>query len=494
MTTFLNTTPESNPGQSAAALGSEGPLSDKIRDFFNQIAPERLDWKKKNWYYHEDLQKFLLHHIPSDSTVLEIGCGPGDLLASLPVKRGVGIDFSEKMIELAQARFPSRKFRVGAAENLPIEEPFDIVLLCDTIGLFPDVQKAFDQLSKVTTERSRVIITYYNYLWEPIYKFAETVGLKMPQPSQNCLPLWAIENLLYLSGFEVIKKGYRLIFPKHIPYLSTFFNRVVARLPLINKLCLMEWIVAKPISQAKDPQSLTCSVVVPCRNERDNIMNAVTKTPPLGRETEFIFVDGRSTDGTVEEIQRVQKMFPEKKIRLVHQPEPKGKYDAVKLGFDAAEGDILMILDADLTVPPEDLSKFFNALAQGKGEFISGTRLVYPMEKEAMRILNLFGNKFFGAAFSYLLDQRFSDTLCGTKVFLRKDYERIKQGRVYFGDFDPFGDFDLLFGASKLDMKIVELPIRYRERVYGTTKIRRFFHGWLLLQMCGVAMRKLKFV
>jgi glycosyltransferase involved in cell wall biosynthesis len=205
-------------------------------------------------------------------------------------------------------------------------------------------------------------------------------------------------------------------------------------------------------------------------------------------------VDGASTDGTVEEIERMQREHPARKIRLIRQPDPKGKYEAVKMGFEAATGDVLMILDADLTVPPEDLPKFFSAYVEGKGEFINGSRLVYPMEKQAMRFLNLLGNKFFGMAFSYLLEQRFTDTLCGTKVMSKANYEKIKAGRAYFGDFDPFGDFDLLFGASKLDLKIIELPIRYRDRVYGTTKIRRFYHGLILLKMCWVAMRKLKFV
>ena len=469
-------------------------ISARIREFFNRVAPERLDWKQKNRYYHEDLTKFLSHHIEEGASVLDIGCGPGDLLASLPISKGVGIDFADKLIDIAKQKYPSLEYQTAEAENLPFNKSFDYVLLVDTIGLLPDVQKVFEQLGKVTREDSRVIITYYNFLWEPIYKILEALNLKMPQPVQNWLPLWAIEELLYLSGFEVIKSGYRMLFPKNIPYVSTFLNRFVAKLPLIQKLCLMEWIIAKPISKPKDSKSMTATVVVPCRNERDNIEAAIMRTPPMGRETEFIFVDGRSNDGTVEEIERVIKAFPDKKIRLVHQKEPKGKYDAVKIGFEEAQNDVLMILDADLTVPPEDLPKFFEALAAGKGEFINGTRLVYPMEKEAMRLLNLFGNKFFGVAFSWLLEQRFSDTLCGTKVFTKANYARIKTGRKYFGDFDPFGDFDMIFGASKLDLKIVELPIRYRERTYGTTKIRRFFHGWLLLKMCGVAMRKLKFI
>jgi ubiquinone/menaquinone biosynthesis C-methylase UbiE len=469
-------------------------LSLQVRDYFNKIASDRLEWKQKSKYYHDDLKKFMRHNIPAGSSVLEIGCGTGDLLASLEPTHGVGVDFSEKMIEIAKQQYPSCEYFVGSAESLPLEKPFDVVILSDAIGLLPDVQKAFEQLKRVTTEDSRVIITYYNYLWEPICKLLEALHLKMPQPTQNWLPLWAIQNLLYLSGFEVIKKGYRLLFPANVPFLSTFLNRFVAKLPLIQQLCLVEWVIAKPISKLKANEEMTCSVIVPCRNERDNIINAVTKTPKMGRDMEIIFVDGNSSDGTVEEIKRMQTQYPDKKIKLIHQPQPKGKYDAVKMGFDIATGDVLMILDADLTVPPEDLSKFFNALLQGKGEFINGTRLVYPMEKQAMRMLNLFGNKFFGMAFSYLLEQRFSDTLCGTKVFTKANYAKIVKGRAYFGDFDPFGDFDMIFGASKLNLKIVELPIRYRERVYGSTKIRRFYHGWLLLQMCWVAMKKLKFV
>jgi glycosyltransferase involved in cell wall biosynthesis len=179
-------------------------------------------------------------------------------------------------------------------------------------------------------------------------------------------------------------------------------------------------------------------------------------------------------------------------ITLLHQGDGIGKGDAVRKGFAAATGDVLMILDADLTVPPEDLPKFFEALTSGKGEFINGTRLVYPMERQAMRTLNHLGNKFFSLAFTWLLEQRFRDTLCGTKVLFRRDYERIAANRHYFGDFDPFGDFDLIFGASRLNLRIVEVPVRYRERTYGVTNISRFRHGWLLLRMCLVAFRKLK--
>jgi len=184
--------------------------------------------------------------------------------------------------------------------------------------------------------------------------------------------------------------------------------------------------------------------------------------------------------------------YPDKKITLIHQGNGTGKGDAVRKGFATARGDVLMILDADLTVPPEDLPKFMNAITSGKGEFINGTRLVYPMEKGAMRVLNLIANKMFSLGFTWLLEQRFRDTLCGTKVIFKKDYDKIVAGRKFFGDFDPFGDFDLIFGASKLNLKIVEIPISYKERIYGSTNISRFRHGWLLLKMWFVALFKLK--
>jgi hypothetical protein len=354
------------------------------------------------------------------------------------------------------------------------------------------VQQAFEELISVTSPDSRVVITYYNYLWEPVLKGAEFFRLKMRSPIQNWLPLSAIENLLYLAGFEVVKKGYRFLIPKRIPVLSSFCNRYLAKLPVLRHLCLTEVLIARklPVPRQDLP---SCTVVIPCRNEKGNIEDAFRRVPELGSDTEIIFIDGNSEDGTVPEIRRCVAEYPEQSVTLLLQGDGVGKGDAVRKAFEAAKKDILMILDADLTVPPEELPKFYQALVQGKGDFINGSRLVYPMESQAMRFLNLLGNKFFSLAFTYLLEQQIRDTLCGTKVLYRRDYERIAANRHYFGDFDPFGDFDLLFGASKLNLKIVEIPLRYRDRTYGTTQISRFSHGLLLLRMTLFAMRKIKF-
>jgi glycosyltransferase involved in cell wall biosynthesis len=234
-------------------------------------------------------------------------------------------------------------------------------------------------------------------------------------------------------------------------------------------------------------------VVVPARNEAGNVASILERTPEMGSGTELVFVEGHSTDDTYEVIEEEMANFPERRCQLLRQS-GKGKGDAVRLGFARASGDVVMILDADLTVPPEDLPRFYRALLEGKGEFINGVRLVYPMERQAMRLVNLFGNKLFSLAFSWLLGQPIMDTLCGTKVLWKRDHEAVAASRSYFGDFDPFGDFDLLFGAARLNLKIVEVPIRYRERTYGSTNIRRWRHGWMLLKMVFFAAGRLKFV
>jgi SAM-dependent methyltransferase len=461
--------------------------------FMNAQAPHAEYWKRKNRYYHDSLERILRFHVPAGSSVLEIGCGTGDLLHSLAPKRGVGIDISPKTLEIARSRYPDLTFLEGDAEDLPLSETFDYVILSDLVGYLEDVQKAFEELQKVCHPRTRIIITYYNYLWEPILRAGERLGRKRPQPDQNWLSLEDFQNLLSLAGFQTIQKGFKILMPVRIPFLSAFFNRVLVNLPLFRKLALVACIVARPAPTPVPQESISCSVIVPARNEKGNIADAVVRTPRMGKHTELIFVEGNSSDGTAEEIERVIATNPDRDIRLIRQGSGVGKGDAVRKGFAAAQGDVLMILDADLTMPPEELPKFFQALASGRGEFINGSRLVYPMEKQAMRFLNTLGNKFFSVAFTWLLDQRFKDTLCGTKVLYRKDYERIAAGRMYFGEFDPFGDFDLLFGAAKLNLRIVEVPIRYRERTYGSTQISRFRHGWLLLRMTFFAMRKIKF-
>ena len=464
---------------------------------FEHVAQEGSARNVFNRYYWNDITKHCAYFSHADSSVLEIGCGQGDLLAGIRAKRKVGIDFSPAMIDRAKQRHTDIEFRVMPAESIDLDEKFDLIILSNMIGHLGDVQRVFEELKKVCHERTKVIVTYYNSLWGPLLRFGEALGLKHRAPEQNWLTMTDLNNLLFLAGFDVYRNTRRLLLPVYIPLLSEVLNGFFAKLPFFRGLCINYFSFAMPRgtgAPADYASTYSISIVIPARNESGNIEQAITRMPKFSKHQQIIFVEGNSTDDTWAKIQEVSKRYSgSHDIKVAQQP-GKGKNDAVRTGFAIATGDILLILDADLTVPPEDLPKFYDAIASGKGDFVNGSRLVYPMEKQAMRFLNMLGNRFFSAAFTWLLEQRFKDTLCGTKVIFRDDYAKLVKNRAYFGEFDPFGDFDLLFGAHKLNLRIVELPIRYAERTYGSTNISRFKHGVILLRMCVFAARKIKFV
>jgi len=466
----------------------------KIRALFDGLAGEREKWLARNAFFHEDDRNYMRFLIPEGLRVLELGCGTGSVLHALHPSRGVGVDFSGPAIDLARAAHPELEFVVGDIEDPATLEklggPFDVIVLSDTVGYLEDCQALLASLHMLCVPETRLVISYYSPLWEPVLWLAERFGAKMPQPPLNWITSDDFSGLLDLAGFEVIKREWRQLLPKRLFGLGRLINRFLGTLPVFRRLSLRTYIVARP-RRRRVSAPLSATVLVPCRNERGNIENAVLRTPRFCEDLEILFVEGNSTDGTFEECERVKAAYPDFKIRVLRQ-DGKGKGDAVRKGFAEAGGDVLMILDADLTMPPESLPKFYEAIASGQGEFINGTRMVYPLEKDSMRFLNYWANRVFAWLFSWLLNQRFTDTLCGTKVLRRDAYARIAANRAYFGDFDPFGDFDLIFGAAKLNLKIVEVPVRYASRSYGTTQISRFRHGWLLLQMVVFAYRKLK--
>lgn len=467
---------------------------EKVINQMNAIAADRDKWIKKNKYYYDNLIRLLQFNIPESSSILEIGCGTGYVLHKLNPSRGAGIDISGEMIKKAKQNYGNDKaleFFEMDCEKITLDEKFDFILISDTIGYFEDVQKSFEQLHKLCKTSTRIIITYINFLWLPVLNFAEFLKLKMPQVRNNWLDIQDITNLLELNNFDVIKKGRKFLIPVYIPFFSEFVNKYAANFPFLNKFCLNKFIISRSITETEDAKSV--SIVVPARNEKGNIEQIVIRIPEIAESTEIIFVEGNSTDNTFEEIKRVCEKYSLKRNLKFAKQDGKGKADAVRKGFEMAGGKVLMILDADMTVPPEDLTKFYEVISSGKGEFINGSRLVYPLEKDAMRTLNIIGNKFFSVMFTWILNQRIKDTLCGTKVISKSNYEKLKTTKKYFGDFDPFGDFDLIFGSAKINLKFAEIPIRYKARVYGETNISRFRHGLLLLKMTFFAMKKFKF-
>lgn len=474
--------------------GQLSPRKEAIRDLADRMAPERDEWIARNTHYHEADLSYLKFLIPQGLRVLVLGGDVGIVLDRLNPSHGVGVSISEAMVDLARQRYPKYDIYAGDIEDSKVlgklKGPFDVIVLVDMMGLLEDCEAMLYSLQQLCNPETRVIIAYWSHLWEPVLKLASVMGQRMPQVEENWLSSADVANLLNLANFEIIKREWRQLLPRRLLGLGTLINRYIATLPIVRRACLRNYIVARVLPR-NTGRKLSVSVVIPCRNEKGNIALAIERLPRLAENTEILFVEGHSSDGTLEECLRVKDKYVGRDIKVLTQ-DGKGKGDAVRKGFEAAQGDVLMILDADLTVPPEGLPKFLSAIEREKGEFINGTRLVYPMEKGAMRFLNFLANRFFAVIFSFLLNQRFSDTLCGTKVLRRSHYMQIAANRSYFGEFDPFGDFDLIFGAAKLNLKIVEIPIRYTERLYGETQISRFQHGWLLLRMVVFAWRKLK--
>jgi SAM-dependent methyltransferase len=472
------------------------------RDFFLR-AEEPPPHPAARDFMDRDLQSALARLIPADATVLEAGCGLGDLLASLPNGVRKGIDFLPEMVDRARARHPGIAFDVDdACAPDPVLGPgtqpraWDAIIcdrLCHSVL---DIRALLAGLRRRLAPGGRIYLTAFNYMWEVPTRMAELAGWKRPAPTSNWLSESDFKNLFDITGLEVVRYEDRLILPLEVPGATSLLNRYLVRVPGLTRLSLYRVYVLRDRGVAATPpqRRASVSVIVPSRNEAGNVQAAIDRTPVMGSGTELIFVEGGSSDGTWETIQSAIAAYRGPLTLRAFQQTGKGKGDAVRLGFSKASGDLLMILDADLTVPPEELPEFFDVAARGHADFVQGTRLVYPMEPGAMRFFNKIGNVAFSQLFTYLLQQPIKDTLCGTKVLWRADYERIAAARKYFGDFDPFGDFDLIFGAARLNLKIAEIPVRYRDRTYGETNISRWKHGVLLLRMSALAARKLKFV
>jgi SAM-dependent methyltransferase len=488
--------------ESEAKRGTWGPAAleerrERTRNHLAKIAVRREDWINRNRYYYELLNRLLRFLVEPQKRVLSVRCGTGNLLAVVQPVKGKGIDICPEIVEIAQQRNRSFEFAVAFPDKeefrraFGLEEKFDYILFND-IGDTVDILQALRNLKPLCQRHTRVLVITYNRLWEPLVTFAEWIGMKVPRTEQNWLSTLDIANLLQLAGFEALETHRVVILPKYVPLVSAFLNRFCARLPLLKRLCMTQVVVGRLVPPPVPKEELSVSVIVPCKDEMGNVEDAAQRIPELGRQTEIIFCDDQSTDGTAEEVLRVQSLYLDKDIRLERGPGVSKSWN-VWTGFDAATGDILMILDADLTTIPEELPYFVDVIASGQAEFVNGSRLVYPVPKGAMTTANMLGNKFFSVAFTYLLGQHVKDTLCGTKVFWRSDWERIKPMLGSWGIEDRWGDYELLFGAAKLNLKILDLPVHYQERIYGSTKMTKVFrNGLVMLRMCWHGFLKLK--
>ncbi|MFC1649270.1 glycosyltransferase family 2 protein [Patescibacteria group bacterium] len=460
----------------------------------NKISEKQAkDWEKfykKNNYYHRTVQKFVRYLIPKHSSVLEFGAKGGEMLNSLPNTKKCGVSRNKYLID---NRVRGSKIFNYKNYKSKIKGKYDYILLSNFLNDEKDVQMFVNKTKTLCGDKSRYVVFGFNYLWKPLLDLLEKFNLKLPTyKEQNWLSKGDIDNFFQLEGFENIKDGRIILLPINIPLISNLVNRYIAPLPIFNWFCFASYGIYREKKTVEKDYSV--SIIIPARNESGHMKGIFKKVPHFTDNIEIVFVEGGSSDDTFQVIKDEIKNNKSQFTASLHKQRGKGKGDAVRLGFSKAKNDIFMILDADLTVDPKELPKFYKVIASRMADFVMGSRLIYPMESEAMRNLNVLGNKIFSIAFSFLLDSRIKDTLCGTKVLFRSDYNLIRKNRSYFGDFDPFGDYDLIFGASKLNLKILEIPIRYKNREYGETNISRFTHGWLLMKMVAFAARKLKFV
>lgn len=437
-------------------------------------------WFQRHNYYHSQLVSFYKSLVPSNSKVLHLQSKNGYVLEALNPKEGFGVEADAASLSIARKRYPQYHFYAEISAMPTVS--FDYILLSFSTMETDDIHTLLKNIRRFCHDDTRIIVESYRSLWAPILSFTGKLGLRRSTNLKNWVSYKDLAGFFDLTGYEPITRGGFMLMPLYIPLLSSLLNKIIAHIPLLNQLCLHQWITITPRSRERKAEQ-TVSVIITCRNEKGNIQAAIDRLPKLGKHTEIIFAEGHSSDGTRQEIERIIRENPTKDIRLYVQ-DGKGKGDAVRKGFDKAHGDILIILDGDLTTPPEELYKFYEAIIEGRADFVNGSRLVYGMESKAMGFASWIANNLFGWLVSWITGQRVSDTMCGTKVLWKKDYERIAANRPSMGLWDPFGDFDLLFGAAKLNLKIIDVPVHYKNRTYGTTNITRLKEVWFLLWMC----------
>lgn len=458
---------------------------DSNREFYERIAPDWDYWHEKNAFYHRKMTELIRGMIPPGGKVLELGCGTGDLLAALRPRAGIGLNLADGLTARARAKHPEFRFETVEVDEAKIDEGFtpDYVVLNQMLDYVYDVWDCFESLRPAVTDHTLLVMTSNNPMWGPLLRFASRIGQRTPESPRNFITNRDIRAVLELQGFDVVEAGMALPVPVRVPVVGPILNALLPEMPALHYLSSIQYTAAR--LRASRP-ALGCSVVIPCHNEEGNIAECIRRVPALGRITEIIVVDDGSTDGTRRRVEEAMRTDP--RVRLIAYDENRGKANTVRAGFEAARGDVLMILDADMAVTPEELPKFLKPIQNGTADFVNGTRLVYPMEGRAMRFANFLGNKVFCFLVSWILRQRVSDTLCGTKVLLRHDYLRMPR----MGE-ERWGDFDLLFGAARLKLRILEIPVHYQERRSGTSKMRALREVGLFLKACWKGWRMLRY-
>lgn len=469
----------------AAAIRPPAPVAD--------LAAERAlhRWRRRYRYYYSKLNEYLRFIVPEGESVLLLRCDDGDMLHALRPARAVGIDAEPEMIAAAGRRHPEMIFHQAQYHRFEVDGPFEYVILNDMCGDVYDLSALLNRIAALCTPTSRVVIVQHNYLWRPLLRLAGRLGLKRPEPPQNWLSPGDLQVFLYAAGFETVAVHHKLFMPVSFMGAGRLINAALGVLPFCSRLASTQILVARLLPDPRQPEPGSCTVVLTTRNERENIEPMVKAIPRIAADTEILFVEGHSTDGTRQEIARVIDAYPEKNIRLLVQS-GEGQGDAIRLGFREARGDIVVLLEADQTSPAADVRQAWEVIAAGRADYVNGSRFIYPRARGAMPAGNTLGNYLFAAWFTWFLGQRTSDVLCGLKAISKAQFRRLERQWGFLGVSDPFGDFELIFGAARLGLRICEVPTRYHPRQHGHSKTRLLKHGCMLLRMAWAATLRFK--
>jgi hypothetical protein len=471
------------------------PTSPKLTDDPWQKTRFQADGVGDAWVGTRGHCRLLAHYdrllTPDEPRLLEIGFVRGQLLTEWPALGFTGVDCFRFQVDQVNSHLPQSDFQVKAGEQLTLEAGLDVVIISDALDEAMDVGQLHEPVQAVYSPETRPIFNYHSNLWDSLFTAAHRLGLRRKALQSDLWVTADAKSLPDLSAWDVAQLHHFLVAADR-GRLGSIIDHYPA---LIHPLfCLTVSIAARSRGRpaASPARALSASVVGPARNEAGSIAGAVARTPTMSEDSNLIFERGYSRDDTWTRIQKVAANHPPLKIEALR-PSDRGKGDAELAELAAAASDVLTALEADPTTPHEELPKVYEVIASGKAELADGVSLIYPTSQRAMQFLYLRAKNSFGLIFSWLLCPPAKDTLWGTEVLRRAQYENIAANRTYFGDFDPLGDFDLGFGAATQNLKIADTPIRHRERTHGETNIQRRRHGWLLLRTVIFPPSKLKF-
>jgi len=377
-------------------------------------------------------------------------------------------------------------------KNSETNNKWKTVILTFPLNNFVNLVGFFDKLDSSLNEEAKVIVSYYSKIWKPFFFIFSLFGLIRNYKNSLFFSKDTLEIFLRTGNFEISKKIPNYFIPFNIPIINKFLSILINFLPFLDNLSVTKVFYLRK-KNYKKRQNKKISLIIPCKNEQGNILNIVTDAKKeLIIPYEIIFVDDKSSDNTFQIIIDCKKKFSDVDIQVTKGP-GKGKSLAVNEGIKIATGYYSIIFDADMTVNMKDINVFYNAISNGNADIINGSRLVYKPYTGAMRYLNFLGNKFFSKLSSFITGELITDTLCGSKCFITKDFKIFNEFKDNNNINDIWGDFNILYSSNFYGLKCIDLPVRYYERVEGETKMKKRFYFFLNMLSTSIkAMNRFK--